>query len=89
MLGVLHPAARLYRADTPVAARQGIDQARYQRREIEHATARLIATYLPRERGARLYGFVTGAISERLYDELEKATLNRRAMIASRNGETS
>jgi hypothetical protein len=85
----LSTAARLFPAEAMVgvrvpalvdrqAIRRGIDLAAYHRREIDAGTARTIAAQLQRGPGSALYAFaVSGAISDRLYDELEEAALSR------------
>jgi hypothetical protein len=77
-------AARQYPADALVTVRRPalrdwaliqlrIDQAHYWSRDLDSPTARLIAAHLHRGPGSALYAFaVTGAISDRLYDELDE-----------------
>jgi hypothetical protein len=81
----LSSAARLYPTDAVVAVRQpalldralirrGIDQAAYWERQIEPGVARLIAAHLHRGPGSAVYAFaVSGAITDRLYEELDEA----------------
>ena len=58
--------------------RQGIDRARWHRREINGDTARLIAAHLHPGTGSALHRFtVDGSIGERTYDELEQAAQHR------------
>lgn len=65
------------RADL-LAIRRGIDLAHYNRRNIDDRTARTIAAQLQRGTGSALYAFaVNGAISDRLYDELDEVMIGR------------
>jgi hypothetical protein len=84
----LSTAARLFPANATVSVRvpaledrvfikHGIDQAAYANKEIDARTARTIAAQLQRGPGTALYAFaVSGAITDRLYDELDEVTLN-------------
>jgi len=85
----LSTAARLFPADSMVgvrvpaladrqAIRRGIDLAHYHRRDIDADTARTIAAQLQRGPGSALYAFaVSGAVSDRLYEELDEVMLRR------------
>lgn len=85
----LSTAARLFPANATVSVRvpaledralirHGIDQAKYGGREIDARTARTIAAQLQRGPGTALYAFaISGAVSDRLYDELDEVLLNR------------
>jgi hypothetical protein len=91
----LNSAACAYPAQAPVTVRRpaaedrllirrGIDQARYHRRDVDPSIARLIAAHLSRGPATGLYRFaVTGAIDDRVRQELEEAGLNARTYIRS------
>lgn len=80
-----YPADRLFPVRAPAIAdrmriRQGIDQARWKRREVSGQIARLIAAHLHLGPRSGLYGFaVNGLITDRLFDELDRVSTSREA----------
>jgi hypothetical protein len=72
-----HPADRPFPVRMPapddrLLVRRGIDQARWQKREITNEGARIIAAHLHPRTGSALHRFTTdGSMGEPIYDEMD------------------